>query len=716
MNKQEQQEYLEKYKKEKEEHGVPFFPNIIFKDTLAVLVVLIVLILLAYFVGAPLEARANPNDTNYTPRPEWYFLFLFQMLKYFPGNLEVVGAMIVPGLFIVGLILLPFLDKSPKRHPFSRPFASLGAIVVMMGIGGLTYLAANEAPPPIEAVVIDQAAALYAKDCANCHGTSIDVPPNTDLHTVIAKGNHEGMPAWGGDLSTDEIDMLIGFILSPNGSSLFSNQCASCHKNGLISSGNAVQLQRVFDEGKDFPPHKDQNIPDWKTALTADQQNALLNFLAAPNGQRLFAVNCSGCHGQGVGFTGTQEELRAMIVKGGHQLAMPGWKGTLSTNDLETLAEYVVDPKSYPAGNALFGKYCISCHGDKVPIAPDQQSALQIIALGGSHITMPVWGEILTTEQVDALSQYTWETSQGIGLTSGSKLFAANCRGCHGKFGEGGPNPTFPGDMILPISSSEYLKTRDDTTIRSIISQGQPNYGMTPFGANYGGPLSNDQIDAVVAYIRSWEANPPSTTPLSAPPAVFQPAELSAKQLYDGMCAQCHGANFEGSATAPALVASELRAKYDDQALFNMVNDGILVVAMPGVGHMFTQDQVKKVVTLVAGQATGSGGTGTQPGGGTGAQGGAVSFSEQVLPIFQAKCSMCHNATTTFGGWDGTSYASVMTTGDHNPEVTAGDAVNSYLVSLLKQTNGVIMPPTGRLTDEEIQIIIDWITGGALDN
>ena len=85
MNKQEQQDYLDKYKKAKEK-GVPFFPDIIFKDTVVVFIVFIILIALAYFIGVPLEERANPNDANYTPRPEWYFLFLFQMLKYFPGK------------------------------------------------------------------------------------------------------------------------------------------------------------------------------------------------------------------------------------------------------------------------------------------------------------------------------------------------------------------------------------------------------------------------------------------------------------------------------------------------------------------------------------------------------------------------------------------------------------------------------------------------------
>ncbi|MGB7874334.1 MAG: c-type cytochrome, partial [Anaerolineales bacterium] len=223
MNEKEKKSYLESYKKAKEK-GVPFFPDIIFKDAVVSLIIFLALVALAYFVGAPVEERANPNDTNYTPRPEWYFLFLFQLLKYFPGNLEVIGAMILPGLFIVLLILLPFIDKSTKRHFLNRPFASITALAVVAGIGVLTVLSVIEAPPPQVAVEVDQAAALYAANCAGCHGESIDVPTGTDLHQVIAAGTHEGMPAWGGDLSTDEIDLLAGFILSPSGSTLYVQQ------------------------------------------------------------------------------------------------------------------------------------------------------------------------------------------------------------------------------------------------------------------------------------------------------------------------------------------------------------------------------------------------------------------------------------------------------------------------------------------------------------
>src|SRR5574342_469914 len=287
MDEQERRAYDKKYKEAKEK-GVPFFPDIIFKDTVVVFIVFIILVALAYFVGAPVEARANPNDTSYTPRPEWYFLFLFQLLKYFPGKLEVIGAMVLPGLFILLLLILPFIDKSPKRHFLNRPFASVSALLVVGGIATLTVLALREAPPPLAAVPVDQAAALYSQNCANCHGPSIEVPAGTDLHQLIAQGKHEGMPAWGGDLSTDEIDALAGFITSPSGSALYTRYCGDCHKTLVQASGNPQELQRVFDEGSSYPGHRSEFVPNWKLSLSDAELNSLLNFLAAPDGERLF--------------------------------------------------------------------------------------------------------------------------------------------------------------------------------------------------------------------------------------------------------------------------------------------------------------------------------------------------------------------------------------------------------------------------------------------
>ncbi|MFN2188809.1 MAG: cytochrome B, partial [Candidatus Promineifilaceae bacterium] len=152
MNREEKDAYLKKYKEEKEK-GDSFFPYVLFKDALAALLVFLVLVALAYFIGTPLEPRANPADTSYTPRPEWYFLSAFQLLKYFPGKLEVIGVVVIPTIAALLLFLLPFLDRGPKRHALSRPIVTGVTILVFIGAAFLTFQSMIENPPPLEAAV-----------------------------------------------------------------------------------------------------------------------------------------------------------------------------------------------------------------------------------------------------------------------------------------------------------------------------------------------------------------------------------------------------------------------------------------------------------------------------------------------------------------------------------------------------------------------------------
>lgn len=701
MNKEEQQAYLERYQREKE-NGVPFFPDALFKDAVVSLIVFIILVALAYFKGAPLEARADPADTTYTPRPEWYFLFLFQLLKYFPGNLEVIGVFVIPTITILILFFLPLLDRSPKRHFLSRPIVSGVTTLVMVAIVFLTVQASLEAPPPVEARGGDQTAALYTQNCAPCHGPSIQVPPGTNLHDIIAQGRHEGMPAWSGDLSTDQIDALAGFILSPGGSQLFTENCAACHEVSELVASDPLLLKQAIEQGKNFQAHAGVDIPDWSQTLTQANKTKLLNFLVAPDGQRLFAINCSPCHGYSVAFTGDEEELRSIISQGGLHLDMPPWQQKLSEKELDQLAQYVTDPASSPESEALFQKNCSGCHGSRIPSAASVAAARQIIAEGGEHQTMPVWGEILTAEQMDALVAYTLSASAGTSVEVGQQLYASNCSPCHGEFGEGGPNPTRPGDIIFPISTSEYLKTRDDFTLRSIISQGQPNFGMSPFGSAYGGPLDDEEIDAIVAFLRSWENNPP----VELPPEVeinIETVNLDASQIYQDLCAQCHGPRGEGG-LGPSFQSPQFQATRSDQQLFNTINLGHEATAMIAWGDILSQEQIQSLVELIRTFKTTGGVPLATP--------GVPTFSVDILPIFEKECVSCHGS---LGGWDASSYEAVMTTGDHAPVVIPGDVEGSLLAQKLlgTHTEGAIMPPSGKLPDAIIQVILDWIAAGA---
>jgi len=132
--------YHIRYEQAKRE-GHPFWPDIIVEDTIVAAVVLLAVIGLMVALGVPTEAKADPTDTSYVPRPEWYFMFLFQMLKYFPGNLEWVGAAVLPPLGLLLILLLPLYDRSPWRSPRRRPLAMLAGVLMALVIVFLTYAA-----------------------------------------------------------------------------------------------------------------------------------------------------------------------------------------------------------------------------------------------------------------------------------------------------------------------------------------------------------------------------------------------------------------------------------------------------------------------------------------------------------------------------------------------------------------------------------------------
>ena len=108
-----------------------FYPSFLFKEIITMMITFIVVaILLAVFFPVGLEDPADPTDNLYVPKPEWYFMSLYQLLKYFPGKLEVIATAVVPAGGILMLFLLPFIDKSAEKRPRKRPIA-----MVVMGLG-----------------------------------------------------------------------------------------------------------------------------------------------------------------------------------------------------------------------------------------------------------------------------------------------------------------------------------------------------------------------------------------------------------------------------------------------------------------------------------------------------------------------------------------------------------------------------------------------------
>jgi mono/diheme cytochrome c family protein len=602
------------------------------------------------------------------------------------------------------LFVLPFLDTSNLRHFLDRPVITGGTVIVITGIGLLSTASILEAPPPLAKFGGDEVANLYIENCAGCHGSTINVPLGTNLHEEIAQGKHEGMPTWSADLSTDQIDALAGFILSPAGSILFFNNCGSCHEAHELVSSDPFAMKQALSLGSNFEPHMDLVVPNWAETLSQEAQTSLLNFLIAPDGQRLFAINCSTCHGRSIAFSGDEGELRETIHSGGLHLEMPAWQDKLSEPELRALTHYIIGDNGSPEGLDLYVNNCMNCHGNRLPRGEDFDETYQEIATGGSHQTMPIWGDILTDEQLDALVSYTVGAAEGTPTALGQYLWFENCVSCHGDFGEGGVNPARPDDVIAPISTSEYLKTRDDITLRAIISQGQPNFGMSPFGTAFGGPLEEDEIEALVVFIRSWEANPPVELP---PEYEILVLSLSGAEIYSNICAQCHGLNADGG-VGPSLRDPIFRSYNSNQAIFNSISQGHQVTNMIAWGEILTSTQIVELVEFIYSLPVTEGSSSVQ----------GPSFAAAVIPIFQQYCDTCHDSETRDGGWDSSSYDLVMASGDNAPVVIPGDVDNSLLAQKILgiQEEGDMMPTLRALPFELTQIILDWISQGALNN
>jgi ubiquinol-cytochrome c reductase cytochrome b subunit len=124
-----------------------FFPMQVFKDTVAIFIAFAILFTMAVAVHVPLEQMADPTDTSYIPRPEWYFLFLFQFLKLFNGPLEVIGAVVLPGVAVLTLFLVPFIDRGVMMKVTKRTFAIAVVVLALVGWSGLTMAAVKSTPP-----------------------------------------------------------------------------------------------------------------------------------------------------------------------------------------------------------------------------------------------------------------------------------------------------------------------------------------------------------------------------------------------------------------------------------------------------------------------------------------------------------------------------------------------------------------------------------------
>jgi ubiquinol-cytochrome c reductase cytochrome b subunit len=285
-----------------------FYPEQVFRDCTAIFVAFVLLFLAAAFLDLPLERVADPTDSAYTPRPEWYFLFLFQTLKLFQGRAELVGSILLPTLAVCVLIAIPFLDRSQVRRVKERTLAAGTLLLCLAAWSSLTIAAVRGTPTTrgvtalsarsakIVRISAEELAALgyfRQQDCTRCHNLLEGEPkpgPTLAGHQSLRSGVWLEDHLKGSELtnskpslSTPQLNALLVFLprltpekafeladapatLTAGADAYVSHLCASCHRlngeggdsgpplNGLAARRSPDWVRGHFRSPRTFSP------------------------------------------------------------------------------------------------------------------------------------------------------------------------------------------------------------------------------------------------------------------------------------------------------------------------------------------------------------------------------------------------------------------------------------------------------------------------------
>lgn len=171
-------------------------------------------------------------------------------------------------------------------------------------------------------------------------------------------------------------------------------------------------------------------------------------------------------------------------------------------------------------------------------------------------------------------------------VAAGEQLFSENCASCHGKQGEGGLGPTF--------NEHDFLASTSDETLFSLTRTGVPGTLMPAWGQNFGGPLTDEHVASLVAFIRAWEPTAPDIEPV-----VQEPDPVRGATIYGQTCFVCHGENGFGTEFAPALNDPERLRKLDDAWYRSTIAHGRPAKGMPTWGTVLSPMQINDLVAMI---------------------------------------------------------------------------------------------------------------------
>ena len=376
-----------------------FWPDQVLKDAVACLAVLAAVLTLCLWHdagpkgGAELGAPADPTENYSAARPEWYFLFLFQFLKYFEGESEIYGAMVIPGLIMGVLALMPLIGRWKLGHRFNIAFI----FGILIGIGVLTILAVRE----------DRGNEDYRLAVADADQKAERVK---ELAQILGIGPSGAVQLLRDDPKT-------------RGAALFKVKCASCHRyNGHDGTGKVIKEVATASDLGTF------GTRDWIRGILTDPADAKY-FGATKNSPEVGDRFATGEMAEWVKDNVatkkvTEEELDAVV----EFLASLSEHKEIGSLDGEKVAK---GRTFFAGGSDKVSGSCYDCHAMKVADDPDDvfaEPGAQIATgapeltgygskewlhefignpgnkkLYSSHNAMPAFGESLTEREINLI-------------------------------------------------------------------------------------------------------------------------------------------------------------------------------------------------------------------------------------------------------------------------------------------------------------------------
>lgn len=367
----------------------PFYPRQVFFDMGFALLVMAVLSAMSYLRPVTLGPIANPADTHFLPRPEWYYLPMFEWLKFWEGRGVVVGVVIVPGLLATAFFLMPFLDRRLERQPWRRPIPALAVAIVVLG---MVYLGIRSQMEDRQGAVAAQLALQEEQESAYSAAPFEPYHEPADGMADVAVVSDPGNPRVA------------------RGKGIFTERgCVGCHGSsgtGTAAAPSLVGVTRKFPEDQLVAllhnPNARMKAGRMPTVDASDSDmSALVAYLGALG---TGAANVPAVY-PAVPQASPRDERRSIAMESGH-----GSRIIPASYSMGRLA---------PAGQLIFQeRACFACHGPAgtggrapalAPLAAKLGNAELTQLLEDPNSKMRAGGMppvIATPEQVSALVAY----------------------------------------------------------------------------------------------------------------------------------------------------------------------------------------------------------------------------------------------------------------------------------------------------------------------